>query len=65
MTTLESQPYWGIPRVELHEARRRAHAERAKLVGQIFAALVTWRLRRSERRAAGELTRSRHLLSSR
>jgi len=42
MTTLRSHPYWGIEPEELHEARRRASAERAKVVRQLFSALVSW-----------------------
>ena len=55
MTTLRNHPYWGIPPEELHEARRRANAERAKVVRQIFTALVAWRHRRAERHAAARL----------
>ena len=55
MTTLRNDPYWGIRPEELHEARRRAHAERAKVVRQIFTALIKWRLWRAESRAAAEL----------
>jgi len=56
MTTLRSHPYWGIPREQLHEARRRAHTERAKVVRQILTTLVSWRPRKPlERRATAEL----------
>lgn len=54
MTTPRSHPYWGIKPEELHEARRRAHAERAKVVHQLFAALVSWRRKASDWRAAAE-----------
>lgn len=57
MATLKSHPYWGIRSEELHEARRRAHAERAKVVRQILTSLVSWRRRKSaERRAAARLS---------
>lgn len=49
MTTLTNYPCWGIPREELHEARRRAQAERTKVLREILAAVV-WR-----RREAAEL----------
>jgi hypothetical protein len=56
MTTPKSHPYWGIRPEELHEARRRAHAERAKVVRQMFTSLVSWRRRKSaEHRAAAGL----------
>ena len=54
MTTLRNHPYWGISRVELHDARRRAHAERAKAVRQLFAVLVSWRRKTPDRRAPAE-----------
>ena len=34
--------------VELHEARRRAGVERAKVIRGLFAALRTWRRKRAE-----------------
>jgi hypothetical protein len=43
MTTLRDHPYWGIARVELHEARRRAHSERAEVVRQLLRAMLPWR----------------------
>jgi hypothetical protein len=43
MTTQRDHPYWGIERVELHEARRHARAERAKVVRELFAGLLWWR----------------------
>jgi len=55
MTTLRNHLYWGIPSEELHEARRRAHAERAKVVRQMFTALVSWRRKSAEHRASAEL----------
>jgi hypothetical protein len=54
MTTLRSRPYWGIEPEELHEARRRASAERAKVVPQLFAALVSWRPKASDLRVSAE-----------
>jgi hypothetical protein len=54
MTTLRSHPYWGIEPEELHEARRRASAERAKVVRQLFAALVSWSRKASDWRASTE-----------
>jgi hypothetical protein len=56
MTTLRRHPYWGIKPEELHEARRRAHEERAKVVRQLFAALVSWRREASDRRATSGST---------
>jgi hypothetical protein len=55
MITLRTHPYWGIRPEELHEARRRANAERAKVIRQILTALIKWRLWRAESRAAAEL----------
>jgi hypothetical protein len=43
MTVQRSHPFWGIKPEELYEARLRAHAERAKVMRQLFAALVSWR----------------------
>ena len=43
MTTLSEHPYWGVSRVELHEARRLAEAERSAAIRQIFRALLAWR----------------------
>ena len=54
MTTLRNHLFWGIKAEELHEARRRAHAERAKVVGQLFAALGSWRRKAPDRRAPAE-----------
>jgi hypothetical protein len=59
MTTESTHPYWGIRREELHEAKRRAHAERAKVVRQMFAALAAWR---AKRRAAAQLIRAHTFL---
>jgi hypothetical protein len=56
MTTLRNHLYWGIWAEELHEARRRAHAERAKAVRVIISALVSWRRKLPERRTTAELT---------
>jgi hypothetical protein len=55
MAILRNQPYWGIRSEELHEARRRAHAERAKVVRHILSVLVSWRRKSAERRATAEL----------
>ena len=52
MSILDSNPYRDITHVELHEARRRAEAERAAVIRQIFAALLSWRRKAAERRAA-------------
>ena len=54
-TTVRNNPYWGIRSEELHDARRRAHAERAMVVREILAALVSWR-RKIDRRAPAEPT---------
>ena len=54
MTILTNYPYWGIPREELHEARRRAHAERTKIVREILAAVVWWRREAAELPAVPE-----------
>lgn len=54
MTTLKSDPYWGITREELREARRRAHAERTKLARPLFAALVSWRRKAFDWHATAE-----------
>ena len=40
MTTQGDNPYWGIEAAELHEARRRAHSERAEVVRQLFRAVL-------------------------
>ena len=53
MTTLSSNPYWGISRVELHEARQRAEVQRAIAIRQIFTALVAWRRKSQWDRSVG------------
>jgi len=63
MITLRTHPCWGIQPEELHEAMRRARAERAKAVGQIFTALIKWRPWRAESRAAAELNPAHTFLS--
>ena len=55
MTTLRNHLYWGIRFEELHEARRRALAERTKVVRQILSALVSWQRKSAERRTTTEL----------
>ena len=62
MTTPTNYPYWGVRREELHEARRRAHAERVEVVRQILSALVSWRRKSAERRATAELNPAHMLL---
>ena len=62
MTTLSSDPYWGISRVKLLEARQRAEAQRAIAIRQIFTALVAWRRKSQWDRPvarAGKLATSR------
>jgi hypothetical protein len=54
MNALRTHPYWGIPPEELHEARRRALVERAKVVQQLGEALASWRRKASGRRGAAE-----------
>lgn len=50
MSTQPDNPYRGITPEELHVIIRRAHAERAKAVRRIFAALLAWRRKAAERR---------------
>ena len=54
MTVPRNHPYWGLRPEELHEARRRANAERAKVVRQILAALVSWRRKANDPRTGAE-----------
>jgi hypothetical protein len=59
--TLGSHSYWGIPPEELHEAMRRARAERAEVVHQMFTGLVSWR-RKLAKHAAAEKFNPAHVL---
>ena len=52
MSTQPDNPYRGITPEELHVIIRRAHAERAKAMRQMFAALLAWRRKAAERRRA-------------
>ena len=52
MSTLPDNPYRNITPEELHVVIRRAHAERAKVLRQMFAALWAWRRKAAERRDA-------------
>ena len=54
MTTQGSHHRWGITPEELYLARQRAHAERVKFVHEFLAALLSWRLKSGDGRAAAE-----------
>ena len=54
MSNQTQSPYSGITPEELHIVIRRAHAERAKAMRELFAALFAWRKRAAERRHAAD-----------
>ena len=49
MSTRPDNPYRNITPEELHIVIRRAHAERAKALRQIFTNLKAWRRKAAER----------------
>ena len=54
MNTRPDNPYRGITPEELHVIIRRAHAERAEAIRQMFAALLTWRRKAAKRPHAAD-----------
>jgi hypothetical protein len=58
MRQMTQKPYHGLSPEELQLAIQRAHAERAKAVRDLFAAILAWRRKASARaRTAGAALR--------